>query len=211
MLAAPVIASPPVLTAALQEWAACCQALLGGQLILVVRKGGIHERPGGGFALAHQRFALLPTHAHQRAGRLRQGIAATAAAGGQGQMPSGTLAVAGWAEVAGVWQVGELPRITALGDELAFTPAELEARFRYRGEPWLYLVALRVHRLAAVQCIPDLPRYAGCVSWIELSPGIDTTASQPVLGDHAFAARLEEVGRILGAAPSPAAPAGARP
>ena len=45
----------------LQEWAVCCRALGEGRITLVVRKGGIHERGGGLFALEHQRFALLPT------------------------------------------------------------------------------------------------------------------------------------------------------
>jgi hypothetical protein len=103
-----------------------------------------------------------------------------------------------------VWKAGDLPRIIALGAELAFTAAELEARFRYRAQPWLYVVALRVHRLAEVQCIPDLPRYAGCVSWIDLEQGIDPSASHPVLDDHAFAARLDGVSRILGCAPASA-------
>src|SRR5579862_1393006 len=91
----------PALAVALQEWAACCQALLSGRLILVVRKGGIHERQGGGFSIAHQRFALLPTHAHQRAGRLRPELAALGT-GAPEPTPPGTLAVAGWAQLAGV-------------------------------------------------------------------------------------------------------------
>jgi len=201
-LATRTLSSTPALAAALQEWAACCQALLSGRLILVVRKGGIHERRGGGFRLAHARFALLPTHAHQRAERLRSEIAAPGV-DAPGPPPPGTLAVAGWAEAAGVWKAGDLARVIELGGELAFTAAELEARFRYRGEPWLYVVALRVHRLAAVQLIPDLPRYAGCVSWIELAQGIDPTGSSAVLSDQAFAARLDAVGRILGGAPAP--------
>jgi len=188
----------------LQEWSACCQALLSGRLILVVRKGGIHERQGQGFTLAHPRFVLLPTHAHQRADRLRPEFAALVR---EEIAParSGTLAVAGWAEAAAVWKAGDLSRIFALGDELAFTRVELETRFHYRDQPWLYLVALRVHRLAEVQVIPDLPRYAGCVSWIGLEQGIDPSAAQPVLDERSFAARLAGVSRILGSAPSPAA------
>jgi hypothetical protein len=210
MLAVPPLASIPALAAALQEWAACCQALLSGRLILVVRKGGIHECQGGGFTLAHARFALLPTHAHQRAERL-QGEIAALGSDALGSPPAGSLAVAGWAQAAGVWKVGDLSRIIALVGELAFTRAELEARFRYRDQPWLHVVALRVHRLAVVQCIPDLPRYAGCVSWIDLAQGIDPSASQAVLDERSFSARLDQVGRILGSAPSPALAEPARP
>ncbi len=202
MLAAPAPLSPsrPLLAPALQEWVACCLALLSGRLLLVVRKGGIHERQGGGFALAHQRFALLPTREHQRSARLRPEFAAL----DPGLPPRpGTLEVAGWAEAAGVWQVRELPQLLALGNELAHTDEELAARFRYRGEPWLFVVALRVHRLAAVQCVPDLPRYAGCVSWVDLEPGIDPAGGRPVLASEDFAARLAGIARILGGPNAP--------
>ena len=56
----------------LQEWAVCCRALGEGRLILTVRKGGIHERGGGLFALEQQRFALMPTYLHQDATREHQ-------------------------------------------------------------------------------------------------------------------------------------------
>ena len=60
---------------ALQEWAAICERLGDGRQVCIVRKGGIHERGGGIFALEHDRFALLPTYLHQDAARLRPGTA----------------------------------------------------------------------------------------------------------------------------------------
>lgn len=178
----------------LQEWAACCRALADGRLALAVRKGGIHERQGGLFAPEHDRFALLPTRLHQDAGRLRAPFAADADGD---EPPRGTIPVAAWAEVAWVWRAGDLARVQALGEELAWTDQELEARFRYRDQPFLFVLALRTWRLPSVQAIPDLPAYAGCRSWIRLRDPVDTAGSTPALPDDVFAARLARVARIL--------------
>lgn len=182
----------------LQEWAVVCRALADGRLMLAVRKGGIHERGGGLFQLEHQRFALLPTYLHQDASRLRPEHAAAFAADAV-DPASGTLRVACWAEAARIWKVTELARVQALGAELLWSDAELATRFRYRDQPWLYVVALRVHRLPALQAIPDHPSYAGCRSWIPLKHPVATSGSTPALDDAVFAARLATIATTLGA------------
>lgn len=184
------------LAVGLQEWAVVCRALGAGRLVLAVRKGGIHERGGGLFQLEHQRFALLPTYLHQDAGRLRPDFAAGFAADAVDPAP-GTLRVASWAEAVHIWKVTELARVQALGSELLWSDAELATRFRYRDQPWLYVVALRVCRLRAVQAIPDHPSYAGCRSWIPLKDAVVTSGSTPALDDASFAARLAAIGATL--------------
>lgn len=177
----------------LQEWASICHALLAGRLVLAVRKGGIHERHGGLFVPEHPRFALLPTHLHQRAERLRPAFAADV-----GVAPAaGTIPVAGWCSVERVWKATELERVQALGDELAWTADELASRFAYRDQPFLYVLALRAWRLPAVQTIADHPSYAGCRSWIPLQHAIVTTGSTAAVDDQTFAARLARIGAIL--------------
>jgi hypothetical protein len=186
------------LAVGLQEWAVACRALGDGRLVLAVRKGGIHERGGGLFRLEHERFALLPTYLHQDAGRLAPAQAGAFAADAVDPAP-GTLRVAWWAEAARIWKSGDLARVQALGGELLWSAAELAARFRYRDQPWLYVVALRVHRLPAVQAIPDHPSYAGCRSWIPLRDPIPTVGSTPVVDEASFASRLTAIAAILGA------------
>jgi hypothetical protein len=185
---------PASLAIGLQEWAVCCRALLDGRLALAVRKGGIHERGGGLFRLEHERFALLPTHLHQDPARLLPAFA-----GGCRPDPSpGAIAVAGWAEATRIWKIGDLARVQALGEELAWTPAELAARFAYRDQPWLHVVALRAWRLPAPRVIPDHPSYAGCRSWVPLREPIALAGSSPALGEAAFASRLERIAAVLG-------------
>ena len=189
-----LVASDPsaALGVGLQEWAVVCRALSAGRLVLAVRKGGIHERGGGLFQLEHQRFALLPTYLHQNVGRLRPAIASGFAADAVDPEP-GVLRVAWWAEAARIWKVTDLVRIQALDQELLWSDAELATRFRYRDQPWLYVVALRVHRLSAIQSIPDHPSYVGCRSWIPLKDPVVTSDSTPVLDDAVFASRLRTI------------------
>lgn len=180
---------------ALQEWAAICDRLGSGRQILTVRKGGIHEHGGGLFALEHDRFALLPTYLHQDAARLHPGTPVPA------DPSPGVHRVALWAEAAHIWKVDERRRLDAVADDLPWTAAELDARFAYKGQPVLFVVALRVHRLPAVQDIPDHPSYAGCRSWIPLRAPVDTTGSTPVLDDGFFDSRRLQIGRSLGDSP----------
>ena len=51
---------------ALKEWAVAVNALESGKTIMLLRKGGIHER-GGRFQVAHEQVLLYPTYEHQQA------------------------------------------------------------------------------------------------------------------------------------------------
>src|SRR5690606_8690964 len=142
----------------LQEWQVCCDALVAGDLILAVRKGGIHEHRGGLFAPEHDRFALLPTWLHQDASRLRPGFPTPV----RPPAPAGTIPVPGWCAVERVCRVADLAAVQALGAELAWSQTELATRFAYRDQPFLFVLALRAWRFATPIVITDEPAYAGC-------------------------------------------------
>ena len=180
-----------MLNIALQEWAVVCAALGEGRLLLTARKGGIHERGGGIFAPDHGRFALLPSYLHQAPDRLSPAIAADVPR--MLPPPAGHLVISLWAEVAQVWRSTDLHAIQALGADLPWTADELATRFAYRGQPFLYLLALRVFRLPTPVEIADDPAYAGCRSWITLQAPIDTTGSVPVIGTGEFGIRCARV------------------
>ena len=181
----------------LQEWAVCCRALGEGRLILTVRKGGIHERGGGLFALEQQRFALMPTYLHQDATRVLPPFVAGYFADVQRDPAPGTITMSCWAEAARIWKVEALARVLALGSELLWSGDELARRFEYRDQPWLYVVALRIHRLPQPVVIPDHPSYAGCRSWIPFQQPISTSGSTAVLDDTTHAQRLAAIAGIL--------------
>lgn len=181
----------------LQEWAVCCRALAEGRITLTVRKGGIHERGGGLFVLEQQRFALMPTHLHQDATRVLPSFAAAYFAEVQRDPAPGNITITCWAEAMRIWKMADLARVQALGTELLWSADELARRFAYRDQPWLYVVALRIHRLPQAVAIPDHPSYAGCRSWIPFKQAIPTTGSTPVLDAAIHAGRLATIDRIL--------------
>ena len=174
----------------LQEWAVICSALAAGDLCAVVRKGGIHEARGGLFELQQPRFLLLPTYLHQDGDRLQPAWRDRLADLGPDPDP-GRLQITLWAEAAGVWRVTDPRRLEDLAAVLPWTGDELRRRFRYRDEPWLALVALRIHRLPQTVVRPFLPRYRGCRSWIPLEDPVPLEGSTPVIDDPTWAARLE--------------------
>jgi len=187
----------PPLSHGLQEWAVCCRALGEGRITLTVRKGGIHERGGGLFALEQQRFALMPTYLHQDATRVLPTFADGYFAAVAHDPQPGSIVITWWAEAARIWKIGELARVRALGDELLWNGDELARRFAYRDQPWLYVVAVRIHRLPSPVIIPDHPSYAGCRSWIPFKQVIPVIGSLPVLDDAMYAKRLTVIDRVL--------------
>jgi hypothetical protein len=189
----------PGLRVGLQEWAVCVRALKEGRTCLAIRKGGIHEPRGGFFTLEHQQFVLLPTWLHQDAARLRADYAGDFLAGVGPHPAPGRIPVTAWAEAAQVWKVTDLAKIRSLGPELLWNDAEIASRFNYRGQPFLYVCALRIHRLPGAVDLFDHPSYGGCRSWIQLNDPVPTDGSQAVVDDAEFARRLAAIAGILGA------------
>ena len=185
------------LTHGLQEWAVCCRALGEGRITLTVRKGGVHERGGGLFTLEQQRFALMPTYLHQDATRVLPAYGGAYFAAVTTDPQPGVITIACWAEAVRIWKVGDPGRIQALKDELLWEGGELARRFAYRDQPWLHVVALRIHRLPQPVAIPDHPSYAGCRSWIPFKQPIPVTGSTAVLDDATHAWRLSTISGIL--------------
>jgi hypothetical protein len=185
------------LTHGLQEWAVCCRALTEGRIMLTVRKGGIHERGGGLFALEQPRFALMPTFLHQESTRVAIAYAEDYFAAVAHDPQPGTIRIAAWAEAVRVWKVSDLARVQAMGEELLWNTEELSRRFVYRDQPWLFVVALRIHRLPRPFELPDHPSYAGCRSWIPLKEPVSTAGSSAVVSDATFMQRLTSIERIL--------------
>ncbi len=69
----PVLTMPSKLVKhnrAFKEWAVVCDALRKGEMIALLRKGGIREESGK-FEVTDKEFFLLPTYEHQNANLLR--------------------------------------------------------------------------------------------------------------------------------------------
>jgi hypothetical protein len=183
---------------AFKEWAVVVRALLAGEQILDVRKGGIHEE-GRHFGLQATRCWLYPTAEHQRAELLkpayRRWIDDSDAA------PVGEpIRIAGWADVVGVATVVDDRDLAALDSKLIWSDAYLESRFRWKRRDPLWVLALRTHRLLEPITVPWTDAYGGCTSWVDLDGLPDdpaTLPSEPALTDATFEARLSLLSKGL--------------
>jgi hypothetical protein len=174
----------PTLKHAFKEWAVICRALAEGRQALILRKGGMQE-PGGGFRLASRRFWLYLTYVHQqRAGIKPEAMSLLEQAEAE-RPPAGTVRLAHFAEVAGVYHVHSVAAALLLDDLHLLSAETVRARFDYR-RPGLYVLPARVYRAGQAFELPETPAYAGCRSWVELERELPTEGAVPILTEEAF-------------------------
>lgn len=183
---------------ALKEWAVLVDAMARGDLIAMIRKGGIREKRAG-FDVRHDRFLLYPTFFHEKLNELDARFHPTLESAHASRPPDGTIELRYVANVAAVWQVTELERLRAIDAEHGLTWGAVESRFRYRDDPRVHVVAVRLSRLASTASLPEVRRYTGCVSWVKLDDDVGVSGAVPVIGDVAFAARMRALESSLGA------------
>jgi hypothetical protein len=181
---------------ALKEWAVVIAELREGRQILLLRKGGIHDR-GGEFRAIHDRFFLFPTFEHQKSELLvpeaieRHRHLLDPAA------EAGPLSIDTFAEVRRVIELDQPGKVRRLGAHHLWSERYIDMRLGYRPQKPLVVLLLGVHLLPEAVEIPRRPRYAGCRAWVELEEELDPRGAVPALDDAAFAARAAAVEELL--------------
>jgi len=177
---------------ACKEWAAVVHALLEGEQVLDVRKGGIRE-DGRHFSVQATRFWLYPTAEHQKPELLkapyRHWIELAHAA------PVGeAITIEAWADVVKLATITEAEELDAIASKLIWTDDYAASRLGWKKRDPLWVLALRVHRLLEPVTVAWDDGYGGCTSWVELAGLPDdppSLPSRPALSDGAFKARLK--------------------
>jgi len=185
---------------ALKEWAVIVHALLEGEQIIDVRKGGLRE-DGRHFALPARRCWLSPTAEHQQPELLKAAYAHWVDLA-DASLVGGPVTLQAWAEVVDVATITEPEQVDALDSKLIWSRAYVESRFKWKRRDPLWVLVLRVHRLAEPLMVPWRDEYAGCTSWVDYEglPDPARVASEPVLSDIAFEAKRKGVRESLPAA-----------
>jgi hypothetical protein len=195
---APVPSSSRILTCvsdpALKEWAVIVHALLEGEQIVDVRKGGLRE-DGRHFALQSSRCYLYPTAEHQKPELLKAAYRrwidlAPAAPVGE------AITIPGWVEVVESVTVTEPERLAAIESKLIWTGDYVEGRLKWKSRDPLWVLVLRAHRFDEPLTVAWDAAYGGCTSWVELAglPADPTSVpSTPALSDVAFDARKKGI------------------
>ena len=182
---------------ALKEWAVLVSAMARGELIAMIRKGGIREHRAG-FDVRHDRFLLYPTFFHEKLNELDTRFHPMLDLVHATPPPAGSIELRYLANVSAVWQVTELERLRAIDAEHGLTWGAVESRFRYRDDPRVHVVAVRLARLTSAVSLPEMRRYTGCVSWVKLDQDVDVRGAAPVIADDAFNARMRALEHALG-------------
>ena len=176
---------------AFKEWAVIVRALLEGEQIIDVRKGGLHE-DGRHFGLQAPRVWLYPTAEHQRPELVKAAYRHTidlSTASPVGE----PIRIEGWADVAGVATVADPEQLAGIDSKTIWTHEYAESRLKWKRRDPLWVLALRTYRLAEAITVPWRDEYGGCTSWVDLTDLPDDPAalpSEPALSDVAFNARL---------------------
>lgn len=181
---------------ALKEWAVLVDAMMRGELVAMVRKGGIREQRAG-FSVRHDRFLLYPTFFHEKVNELAPRYGASLETSHTRKPEAGTIRIECVADVVGVWQVTELEPLRAIEGEHGMSWSAVESRFHYRNKPGVQVIAVRVSKLMQPVVVPETRRYLGCVSWVELDEGIDVSNVAPVLDDASLMMRVARLTNAL--------------
>jgi hypothetical protein len=168
--------------AAFKEWAVVVDALATGGQIVILRKGGLREGPGG-FQVDEEQFWLFPTLFHQQ----RESV--VPAAQNRFDMlaphfpPAGVVRLGSFARVAAWRRLDSLAAAERLSGQHVWREEVIAQRFDW-GRAQIHALAVRVFNLAVPVDLPVRAEYTGCKSWVTLE-------------ERAFAVKLAEFRRAL--------------
>jgi hypothetical protein len=205
---------------ALKEWAVAIDALLTGDQVVLLRKGGLLD---GKFKLEAREFLLFPTTFHVDDPRLLRPGAAERHAAALAMPEPKTLAervpIRCRAVVEAAWSTKDGRVVEALAEEEeglhVWGPAFTEARMKWRPGAEMTLFLVRAFSCdggcdgggeggggggGGGNCLPVRQRedYYGCFSWVRVEPEDGQQPRwRPVLPEAEFARRAAAVARAL--------------
>ncbi len=175
---------------AFKEWAVVVDALGQGDQIIILRKGGIAEGRGG-FQVDHPEFLLFPTLYHQQREQVIESAQHRYDIIAPGLPSKEVLRLEYVARVVDWRRLTSLEEAVRLRGQHIWREEVIAQRFDWGREQGLFALAVRVLRLPQRIELPMREAYGGCKSWIDLVEEIEVKGSQPVLGEAAFAQKLE--------------------
>ncbi|MCP6761550.1 MAG: DUF1802 family protein [Fischerella sp. CENA71] len=181
---------------ALKEWAITVTALEAGKTIMLLRKGGIHER-NGRFQVVHDEILLYPTYEHQQPFLLKPEYANLVYPVTSGWHPE-TIRIGSWAKITDIFPVCDASIVNALLPFHIWNEHFISDRLKWKARQPLYILLLRTYNLPQVREIPYLPEYGGCKSWIDLDETINIEDAKPALSDSTYYQLVAEIRDIVG-------------
>jgi hypothetical protein len=171
---------------ALKEWAVVIQALAEGRQLFLLRKGGIAEGKRG-FEPKHNEFLLYPTWEHQHAESLKPEFQELF----ERLRPRrpGVVSIEYLACVSDVLPAPGIEPMQRMSGLYIWADRYVRMRYDYRPERPLFVLVLRLYRLARAAELTENRLYAGCRSWVPLIEEVDAAGATPLISDEHFAER----------------------
>ncbi|MDP6823079.1 MAG: DUF1802 family protein [Dehalococcoidia bacterium] len=188
---------------AFKEWAVTIDALARGEQIVILRKGGIHER-NLHFQMEHDRFLFFPGYLHQDPEllkpeyRSRLTLEPDAPRPSEHQPVSSEVTFSVYAEVTDVVEL-ESPESVIPGLEPfhIWAPGFALKRAHWKPLHPLNAVLMRCFSIEKPVTMPVLPEYSGCTSWVDLDSEVPLGEMTPALSDVDYAAQVSEIKAVL--------------
>src|SRR5213075_299736 len=102
-----------------------------------------------------------------------------------------------WCEVVKTWRVHALDALYRLEPHVVMPRETLDARYKFRPDQALYVIAVRTFALAHAVSIAQKPEYLGCRSWVSIDDEIDVDGSKCALGEDALSGRIAGIDALL--------------
>lgn len=174
---------------AFKEWAIVADALLRGEQIIILRKGGLIEGRGG-FQIEHPEFLLFPTLFHQQRELVLPEAQARFDEIARGFPEPSVIRLECFARVAEWRLLHSLAEARALRGMHLWRDEVIQERFDWGKSRQIHVLAVRIFKLAKPVELEMRESYGGCKSWIELAEPVNVEGARAVLDDQAFAAQL---------------------
>lgn len=180
----------------LKEWQAAIAALLQGDTILLLRKGGIREAKGQ-FSLAAREVLLLPTLEHQKLDLLKDEFRPLANWELYGQPDQ--VRFEGWATITHAFLLDAETEVAPLLPYLVWNDQFVAERLNWQPDRPLYALLLRAYRFESPLLLPRHKGYGGCRSWVEMGESVVVENSIPAVAEADY---ITQVNDIFAALPS---------
>ena len=179
----------------LKEWAVAINALESGKTIMLLRKGGIHEK-NGRFQVAQEQVLLYPTYEHQQPSLLKAEYANLVQPVPSGWHPQ-TVRIGSWAHITDILPISDEAIVKSLLPFHIWNDNFISDRLKWKPKQPIFILLLRTYKLPQVQEIPYSTEYGGCKSWIDITSPIQLQDSQPVLSNSDYRQIVEEIKVVI--------------
>jgi hypothetical protein len=159
---------------------------------MLFRKGGIKEK-NDQFEVEHPHFFLYPTFEHQNPSSLKPAYAADLEKALAEKPELGEVEIKYWAKVVQAVGMTSMEPVWRQADNHIWSEDCIRMRWEFQSHKPLWLLLLRVYRLASPLKLEVKEDYTGCRSWVDLQEDIKSLEASPVLDDAAFEAMAAKV------------------